>query len=598
MPRWALAACVGGVLGSLAFALQGNAQVPAALQQRIDQAVSRAAAFLKGNQEADGSWDPTHTHTAGRIGMVGLALLEAGVSANDPTILKAAAAIRKLAGETNQVYDACCAIYFLDRLGDPADEKLIRTLALRLVWSQLKDGGWDYSLAGGDGQDTSGILRSLQSGSWSPVIQDTGQLSDNSNTQFAVMALWIARRHDLPLERPLLLAASRFKTSQYRDGSWGYSRTPSDVGSYAMTCAGLLSIAMGHGTVRETFLKSREKPASDAKPNPEKPQPPPPPPLPDPLRDPNIVAGHGYLAQLFNGQATHAGLGKTPLYLLWSVERVAMIYDWKRIGNQDWYLWGADYLLRTQQPSGAWDDPPDSGVAVLHMGSAINTAFAILFLKRANLAMDLTSYMKGEAVLRVSDRPAKPTPSPMKPADSDKPSDPNKPTTRPDPQTPVSNPNLDPNPSKPAQPPVESEASKLAGQLVAADGSLRPDVLRTLRDASGPVNTQALVEALYRTFGQARDDLRAALAQRLGRMNERTLRAYLQHDEPELRRAAAWAAALRDEKAHIPDLIPMLNDRDAGVRLTVHASLKAITRTDQGSEAEAWLRWWNAQKQE
>src|SRR5262249_39207659 len=46
--------------------------------------------------------------------------------------------------------------------------------------------------------------------------------SDNSNTQFAILALWVAQRHGVPMERTLKLMVQRFRQSQNADGSWGY----------------------------------------------------------------------------------------------------------------------------------------------------------------------------------------------------------------------------------------------------------------------------------------------------------------------------------------------------------------------------------------
>src|SRR5207244_11680050 len=49
-----------------------------------------------------------------------------------------------------------------------------------------------------------------------------GQGGDNSNTQFAVLALWAARRHGIPVEKALARAEARFRNSQNADGGWGY----------------------------------------------------------------------------------------------------------------------------------------------------------------------------------------------------------------------------------------------------------------------------------------------------------------------------------------------------------------------------------------
>src|SRR5207302_4089676 len=49
---------------------------------------------------------------------------------------------------------------------------------------------------------------------------------DNSNTQFAILGLWAARRHGVPVEKALARADSRFRTSQNGDGGWGYMPVP------------------------------------------------------------------------------------------------------------------------------------------------------------------------------------------------------------------------------------------------------------------------------------------------------------------------------------------------------------------------------------
>src|SRR5262249_38050770 len=75
------------------------------------------------------------------------------------------------------------------------------------------------------------------------------EISDNSNAQFAILALWVARKYGVPVERTLALVDARFRTSQNADGSWGYHpRTPTWPDS--MTCSGLLGLAVGRGIVR------------------------------------------------------------------------------------------------------------------------------------------------------------------------------------------------------------------------------------------------------------------------------------------------------------------------------------------------------------
>ena len=82
----------------------------------------------------------------------------------------------------------------------------------------------------------------------------------------------------------------------------------------------------------------------------------------------------------------------TDLYYLWSLERLAMLYDLPTIGGKDWYRWGAEMLVTNQTRFGDWEPwelgPFDSSQTY---GPTLNTSFALLFLKRSHLIRDLTA---------------------------------------------------------------------------------------------------------------------------------------------------------------------------------------------------------------
>jgi hypothetical protein len=207
-----------------------------------------------------------------------------------------------------------------------------------------------------------------------PIKGKLGGVDDNSNSQFAMLALWAARRHEVPVEHALLLAEQRYRTSQHKNGSvwtgWSYHFQENNERP-SMTCVGLLGLALGKGVSIEMQLKAGhavpKTPVLDAQ-----------------ARDGflNGVAPHLVKDAPIVNQTFPQGLS---LYFMWSVERVAVLYDLMKIGDQDWYLWGVDILLPTQRANGSWETRSYHG-----SNPHVDTCFALLFLKRVNFVQDLT----------------------------------------------------------------------------------------------------------------------------------------------------------------------------------------------------------------
>jgi hypothetical protein len=57
-----------------------------------------------------------------------------------------------------------------------------------------------------------------------------------------------------------------------------------------------------------------------------------------------------------------------------------MLYGTETMGRHEWYAEGAAYLLKEQQVDGSWKPKDGTG--------AVDTCFAILFLKRATVTLD------------------------------------------------------------------------------------------------------------------------------------------------------------------------------------------------------------------
>jgi hypothetical protein len=201
--------------------------------------------------------------------------------------------------------------------------------------------------------------------------------SDNSNTQFATLALWVARRHGVRLEPTLALVVKRFRTSQFSTGGWAYWYTymvgvkNSWVGTPTMTCAGLLGLAVGHGLGSDNKLEGAGAGS-------------------DPAVERALLALGTGIGQK-PGWDRRRQLATFNLYLLWSVERVGTLYRREQIGKVDWYAWGVSVLLEHQNPDGSW-----CGYGYTGSDKTTDTCLALLFLERVNLARDLTQKLKFE----------------------------------------------------------------------------------------------------------------------------------------------------------------------------------------------------------
>jgi hypothetical protein len=452
-------------------------------QKRVNAAIDRGVAYLRKTQLKIGTWSGTWAagdHAVGYAALPGLTLLECGMPATDPAVVKAARFVRANAPTVNKrsTYQLSLAILFLDRLGDPNDRKLIQKMALRLVAGQNSAGGWTYEspyLFTSHEQQLLKALRPYQpkhlqepvanaktgkgqapvtdpkpkSGNLTEAIPDPGKkpgarpqgvadpkkgqppgeagladplapgtkpkgapdarpqakpeknpklpklelppqvvasrpvflppnlrsmpkvkqgpkgkpqpvkgIDDNSNTQFAIMALWAARRHYVPTEPTLALVEARFRFSQRTGGGWGYDYAGTGQGD-TMTCVGLIALAVGRGSAGEAVPQ-----------------------------DQAITRG----LKTLGGYLDHPNVrpGSTMnAYYLWAVQRVGVLYDLKTIGNKDWYRWGVQTLLPNQLADGSWFGNGYSG-----SDAKLDTAMVLLFLKRANLTRDLSETIR------------------------------------------------------------------------------------------------------------------------------------------------------------------------------------------------------------
>jgi hypothetical protein len=638
--RRALAVAVAA--GGLLVAADARAVDDAAIKQSIDRGVQ----YLRSAQGPGGVWPYQHI---GATALAGLTLLECGVPAKDPAVQGAAKAVREAsAANLTHTYSLSLAIVFLDRLGEPGDVPQIESLTVRLLAGQTATGGWSYDcprlsdaevkrlttaasrqnelvgrrdLPKGPPKDAPRNKRTakdlppeiqaqlLQLARSGPAGAMGAEMSDNSNTQFATLALWVGRRHGLPVDGALARVDARFRGSQHPDGGWSYTGVGTGPalagvgGSRAtMTCAGLMALAVAAGSNGEV-VKERGKEPRDLS------------------KDPHLRAALAALDTVVGQPVGNRGgaaavprvAGKT-YYFLWSLERGMVALNLDRLGKKDWYSWGAEILLANQMPNGSWQGE--------YGDSCADTCFALLFLRRSNLVRDLSSSLRdrfknpGTKVLRAGG------PAGVKPGAGGGLESPFTPDQKAPPAktgsgapagrgTGVARPggpertDTPPAPARPATA-VSSVAAHLGDDLVKASGARQTQLLENYRDGKGVQFTEALVSAIPRLSGESKRKAREALAERMTRMSDKTLGSYLQDEDPELRRAAALALAMKESKDRIPDLIRLLGDDEPLVERAAHAALKSLTGQDLGPAAgadraerdkavAAWKAWWDKQ---
>lgn len=725
----------------MAGIIGGSSPMSAATPREVDAAIQKGVHFLKRNVGGGGRGGEREL---GETALAGLALLECGVPGDDPALKGVTARIREAAFAETQTYHLALYILYLDRLGDPADVPIIQMLAVRLLAGQNAQGGWTYTCSHGtaamEAQLRSALLTAeLRSGDVRPAVEKAASVrptspardlsrlhpavqryarqlqaefrrgvgwgdfgDDNSNTQFAILGLWAARKHGVPVEEAFDLIQQRFLLTQCHNGGWPYSGR-GVPGSPSMTCAGLLALATAVGRRQERLLRNDPSPLTPpakSAPTPAKaaglknqdtrlddPFFQPPPELPNPkgvdkgdpffqppLEDqklnqphqppvqklpaakalppvqerkmpfagdpcaPAIQRGLDNLAAVLQGNLPGGKgkrirdiLGGRDYYFLWSLERVGVIYGLEKIGPVDWYQYGTDILLPAQHPNGSW-------------GNRVDTAFALLFLARSNVVRDLSRVVQGktrDAELRSGGLPPfSPLPHgerPMGGENSTSVPEANQSvatgTAPPVPKPRTEEVGGTPGPTvspagaitpPPQLPPIpiprpEPKTGGTAGSIQPADAMpLVEELMRAtedqwilrlaaVRDGKGSVYTQALLMAIRRVAEDKAGAVRQALAERLARMTAETLRQYMKGEDPELRRAAVLAMAMKDDITLVPDLITALLDEEEMVVRAARVGLKSLTGQDFGplpgadlrarrAAAQAWLDWFRKQQ--
>lgn len=193
-----------------------------------------------------------------------------------------------------------------------------------------------------------------------PVKGTVKKSGDNSNAQYAILALFAASRANVLVPKSTWQDAEKwFESRQNGDGGWGYANVDvpgvgivtTDASSGSMTTAGLTALI-----VTKFYLGKDWK------------------------TEASVVKGLEWLGRNFAVNQNPGGPLLWHYYYLYGLERVGTISGLAEFGGHRWYKEGAEYLIRLQDVDGSWKSAaPQQGLT----DQVTDTCFAILFLKRA-----------------------------------------------------------------------------------------------------------------------------------------------------------------------------------------------------------------------
>ncbi len=339
---WIASLLAAMLVCALPLSQQASADVSS---QEVKKAIQLAIRNLKG-QSKNGDWGSRGSYKGGNSALAVLALLNAGVPVNDPTVQKGLKYLDKAENERTYVVSLKAQAYAAAGRG-PKDKHLAGATRW-LTKTQLDNGMWGYGVSRG---------RTLGRG-------------DNSNTQFALLGLHEAAKAGLDVPKQVWVKSRRhFLNTQSNDGGWGYTGTMRSKPYGSMTTAGLASLYICglrlHVGGQKVFVNGAYPGCGQYQQN------------------RHVAKGIEWLTKKFSVKENPDHRGWL-YYYLYGLERVGMIAGIQQFGKHDWYRKGAAHLVKLQGNDGSWPISGWGGRARRGKGQVFDTAFCLLFLAKGN----------------------------------------------------------------------------------------------------------------------------------------------------------------------------------------------------------------------
>jgi hypothetical protein len=322
-------------------------------KQLVD-AIEKAKQLLLLQQQEDGSWKQgkgVEQYETGDTSLALLALLNTGMSLNDPPIERGLNWLRRKRPETT--YEISLMIQVLATAKDgKRDFAQVSELAGMLELSQVRQGP--------------------NAGSWWYNKSAVGG-ADRSNGQFAVLGLREAQEMGVSVSlETWRRARNHWLSTQNGDGSWSYNSPKQGAGGTAsMTVAGITTLIITQAMLRQgdKELNADGTPYCCG----------------DPVFDQPLEDAYRWLGNNFSVKENR-GDGRWVLYYLYGLERAGRFSGRRffidhRAGREikhDWYREGAEYLITPKkgqiQFSGLWGEGDQNPIR--------SSSFALMFLSK------------------------------------------------------------------------------------------------------------------------------------------------------------------------------------------------------------------------
>jgi len=341
----------------------------------VNAAIDKGAQWLQNKFAQNRIPEPRY------LELVLLTLIHAGVPAEHPLIRDNFQ--KMLDHQLSDTYTGGLRALVLEKVNRKFYQQSLAEIASFFVENQCDDGQWPYSGKGRKLTPTvyapvptpskkkvvPGATQTMDEGpppakEWklpTPVRGTAKKSGDNSNTQYAVLALFAASRAAVVVPKaPWQEVEKWFESKQNSDGGWGYDSAEApgvglvttDASSGSMTTAALTGLI-----VSKYYLGKDWK------------------------NDAAVGKGIDWLGKSFVVNTNPGGPALWHYYYLYGLERVGTVSGFEEFAGRRWYKEGAEYLIKMQAADGSWKSASPLQTALTDQ--VTDTCFAILFLKRA-----------------------------------------------------------------------------------------------------------------------------------------------------------------------------------------------------------------------